>query len=82
MVGVHHIAILKSERRKPQALSTETHFFLIFFLFLINRSFHVLSIYTVIINNRLQRKQKQYSNECAIFLHGKERKKILATNSQ
>ena len=53
-----------------------------FFFFWINRSFHVLSIYTVIINNRLQRKQKQYSNECAIFLHGRERKKNLATNSQ
>ena len=71
MVGVHHIGILKSERRKPQARSTETDFF-----FWINRSFHVLSIYTVIINNRLQRKQKQYSNECAIFLHGRERKKF------
>ena len=78
MVGVHHIGILKSERRKPYARSTETDFF----LFLINRSFRGLSTYTVIINNQLQRKQKQYSNECAIFLHGRERKKILATNSQ
>ena len=46
MVGVHHIGILKSERRKPQARSTQTDFF---FFFLINRSFHVLSIYTMII---------------------------------
>ena len=72
MVGVHHIGTLKSERRKPQARSTETDFF----FFSIKRSFRGLSTYTVIINNQLQRKQKQYSNECAIFLHGRERKKF------
>ena len=78
MVGVHHIRTLKSERRKPSARSTETDFF----FFSIKRSFRGLSTYTVIINNQLQRKQKQYSNKCAIFLHGRERIKILATNSQ
>ena len=31
---------------------------------------------TVISNNQLQRKQKQYSTECAMFLHRGERKKF------
>ena len=47
-----------------------------FFFFLIKRSFRGLSTYTVIINQQQQRKQKQYSNEYAIFLHGRERKKF------
>ena len=70
MLGVHHIRILKSYN----ARSTETGFF--FFFFLIKRSFRGLSTYTVIINQQQQRKQKQYSNEYAIFLHGRERKKF------
>ena len=44
--------------------------------FLINRSFRGLSTYTVIINNQLQRKQKQYSNECAIFCTEEKEKKF------
>lgn len=69
MVGVHHIGILRSERRESWAQSTETQ------PLLINCPFRGLSTYNVIINNQLQCKKKQYSNECAFLWHGRERNK-------
>ena len=48
-------------------------------VFWINRSFRGLSTYTVIINSQLQRKQKQYSSECAILANSSNKFPVTCT---
>ena len=76
MVGEHHIGILKSERRKSWAQSTETQ------PLLINCPFRGLSTYNVIINNQLQRKKNNILTNVLFFGTEEKEKRILATNYQ
>ena len=69
MVGLHHIGILKSERRKSWAQSTETQ------PLLINCPFRGLSTYNVIINNQLQRKKNPNILTNVLFFGTEEKEK-------
>lgn len=76
MVGVHHIGILRSERRESWAQSTETQ------PLLINCPFRGLSTYNVIINNQLQCKKNNILTNVLFFGTEEKETRILATNYQ